>query len=71
MYDSSLFESAIPLKLAEGFGTRSRDQISWCDCYCRPSTSVTQKPLTSILDVEKCIAKLSAEDVFFVTRIIF
>ena len=52
-------------KLSEGFGIRSRDQISWCDCYGRLSSSVTQKPLTSILDVEKGIAKLSAEDVFF------
>ena len=59
-----MFESAI-LKLSEGFGVRSRDQISWSDCYGRPSTSVTQKPLTSILDVKKGIAKLSAEDVLF------
>ena len=59
-----MFESTI-LKLSEGFDVRSRDQISWCDCYGRPSSSVIQKPLTSILDVKKGIAKLSAEDVPF------
>ena len=70
LYDSSLFESAI-LKLSKRFDIRSRDQISWCDCYGRPSISVTQKPLTSILDVEKVLPNYQQKMSFYVIRITF
>ena len=53
------------LELSKGIGIRNREYIQWCSSDGGPQSSAIQKPLSSIVDVEKGNSKASAADVFF------